>query len=83
MAVITNAASAHLEGLGDVTGVARAKAEVFLGLQRSGAAVINADDRFAAYWLARGRRHKTVTFGLENQADVSGEVESSDERYTA
>jgi UDP-N-acetylmuramoyl-tripeptide--D-alanyl-D-alanine ligase len=79
VAVITNAASAHLEGLGDVTGVARAKAEVFLGLQRGGAAVINADDRFAAYWLARGRRHKTVTFGLENQADVSGEVESSDD----
>ena len=79
VAVITNAASAHLEGLGDVTGVARAKAEVFLGLQRSGTAVINADDRFAAYWLARGRRHRTVTFGLENQADVSGEVESSDD----
>ena len=79
VAVITNASSAHLEGLGDVTGVARAKAEVFLGLQRSGAAVINADDRFAAYWLARGRRHRTVTFGLENQADVSGEVESSDD----
>jgi UDP-N-acetylmuramoyl-tripeptide--D-alanyl-D-alanine ligase len=79
VAVITNAASAHLEGLGDVTGVARAKAEVFLGLQRNGVAIINADDRFAAYWLARGRRHKTVTFGLENQADVSGEVESSDD----
>ena len=79
VAVITNASSAHLEGLGDVTGVARAKAEVFLGLQHSGAAVINADDRFAAYWLARGRRHRTVTFGLENQADVSGEVKSSDD----
>jgi len=52
VAEITIAASAHLEGLGDVTGVARAKAEVFLGLQRSGTAVINADDRFAAYWLA-------------------------------
>ena len=35
VAVITNAASAHLEGLGDVTGVARAKAEIFLGLQHS------------------------------------------------
>jgi UDP-N-acetylmuramoyl-tripeptide--D-alanyl-D-alanine ligase len=78
VAVITNAASAHLEGLGDVTGVARAKAEIFLGLQQSGAAVINADDRFAAYWLARGRRHRTVTFGVENQADVSGDVESLD-----
>ncbi len=80
--VITNAASAHLDGVGDVTGVARAKAEIFLGLNQGGVAVINADDRFAAYWLARGRRHRTITFGIENKADISGEVESSIEGIT-
>ena len=40
VAVITNAGSAHLEGLRDVTGVARAKAEILNGLDRSGAVVI-------------------------------------------
>tara|TARA_B100000029_G_scaffold75324_1_gene67018 strand:- start:621 stop:1967 length:1347 start_codon:yes stop_codon:yes gene_type:complete len=75
VSVITNAASAHLEGLGDVTGVARAKAEIFLGMKPGGVAVINADDRFSSYWLARTRRYKTMTFGLDNQADVRGEVE--------
>ena len=75
VAVITNAASAHLEGLGSVTGVARAKAEIFLGMKPNSVAVINADDRFAAYWLARGRSCTTLTFALDNQADVKGEVE--------
>ncbi|MBO67187.1 MAG: UDP-N-acetylmuramoyl-tripeptide--D-alanyl-D-alanine ligase [Acidiferrobacteraceae bacterium] len=74
VAVITNAAPAHLEGLGSVTGVARAKGEIFLGLEKEGVAVINADDRFAAYWLARGRRHKIITFGIEKQAQVRGKV---------
>lgn len=76
VALINNAAPAHLEGLGDVTGVARAKAEIFRGLERGGAAVINADDRFAAYWLGRARKFRTVTFGLDNKADVTADLES-------
>jgi len=80
ISVITNAAEAHLEGVGSVTGVARAKAEIFLGMEPSSVAVINADDRFAAYWLARARRYKTLTFGLDNQADVRGETEWRDDR---
>src|SRR3990167_1013104 len=36
VAVITNAAAAHLEGVGDLAGVARAKAEIFSGLTNDG-----------------------------------------------
>ena len=50
VAVITNAAAAHLEGLGSVANVARAKGEIFLGLDPDGVAVINADDPFAPLW---------------------------------
>ena len=78
VAVITNAASAHLEGLRDLTGVARAKAEILGGLERNSTVMINADDRFAAYWLARARHFRSVTFGLDNHADVTGEVTSVD-----
>ena len=74
VAVITNAGSAHLEGLRDVTGVARAKAEILNGLDRSGAVVINADDRFAAYWLARARHFRSVRFGLDSEADIRGDA---------
>ena len=44
VAVITQCAPAHLEGFGDIDGVAKAKAEIYSGLQPSGIAIINADD---------------------------------------
>ena len=72
--VVLNAAPAHLEGLSDITGVARAKAEIFAGLNDDGLAIINADDRFAVYWRARARHHRTLTFGLDRPADVMADV---------
>mgnify|MGYP001157113860 FL=1 len=72
--VVLNAAPAHLEGLADITGVARAKAEIFAGLNDDGLAIINADDRFAVYWRARARHHRTLTFGLDRSADVTADV---------
>jgi UDP-N-acetylmuramoyl-tripeptide--D-alanyl-D-alanine ligase len=47
-------------------------------MEPSGVAVINADDRFSSYWLARTRRYKTMTFGLDSQADVQGKIEFID-----
>lgn len=75
-ALITNAALAHLEGLGSLAGVVRAKAEIFHGLRAGGTAVINADDRFMAYWAARVKAFQTITFGLKNRARITGEVTS-------
>lgn len=42
--VITNTAACHLEGLGTVEGVARAKAELLPHIARHGSAVLNLDD---------------------------------------
>lgn len=50
IAVITNAAAAHLEFLLDLDGVARAKGEIFLGLDAQGTAVLNADDAQLHVW---------------------------------
>jgi UDP-N-acetylmuramoyl-tripeptide--D-alanyl-D-alanine ligase len=44
VAVITNAGAAHVEGLASVEAIARAKGEIFEGLEASGTAVINADE---------------------------------------
>jgi len=52
VALITNAAPAHLAGLKDLQGVAAAKAEIFRGLGGDGVAVVNADDQFHAFWRA-------------------------------
>jgi UDP-N-acetylmuramoyl-tripeptide--D-alanyl-D-alanine ligase len=74
VAVVNNAQRAHLLGLGSVDEVARAKGEIFLGLDDDGVAVINADDPHAGLWrqLADGRT--VVTFGLAAGADVTASV---------
>ncbi|MBV2234885.1 MAG: UDP-N-acetylmuramoyl-tripeptide--D-alanyl-D-alanine ligase [Sterolibacterium sp.] len=55
VALVNNAQRAHLEGLGSLTGVARAKGEIFNGLQSAGCAVINADDSHAELWCEMAR----------------------------
>jgi UDP-N-acetylmuramoyl-tripeptide--D-alanyl-D-alanine ligase len=71
VAVINNAAPAHIEYFASVEDIARAKGEIFEGLKSDGTAVINADDSYAPLWreLAGGRR--IVEFGIERPAAVS------------
>ena len=75
VAVINNAAPAHLEGLGNVEAVARAKAEIFEGLREGGVAVINADDPHRDLWLRAAEAYRVVTFGLQAPADVTARFE--------
>lgn len=70
--VVTNAAAAHLEGLGTVDGVADAKAELYAGLPPGGIAVVNADDaRMLARARASGRRLLTFAAGRQRRGDVA------------
>ncbi|MDX2457153.1 MAG: UDP-N-acetylmuramoyl-tripeptide--D-alanyl-D-alanine ligase, partial [Gammaproteobacteria bacterium] len=81
IAVITNAGPAHLEGFGDLEGVARAKGEVFARLDAEGVAVINADDAFAPLWRELAGHCRTVEFGLQDAAvtaDWQGDTTGSD-----
>ena len=63
VAAITNVAPAHLGPLGSLEAIARAKGEIFEGLDASGTAAVNADDarvaaqaeRFAGARLSFGR----------------------------
>lgn len=71
VAVITNAAAAHLEGVGDIAGVARAKAEIFNGLPQDGIAVLNKDDPFFDYWRKQTGKHRVLSFGFSKEADVT------------
>lgn len=72
VALVNNAANAHLAGLGTVEAVARAKAEIFNGLTPQGIAVINADDEFAPLWREAAGSHQIVEFGMESSATVRG-----------
>ena len=70
VALVNNATSAHLAGLGSVEAVALAKGEIFAGLTQQGVAVINADDDFAALWRETAKAYRIVDFGLDSHAAV-------------
>jgi len=71
VATITQCAPAHLEGFKSVKGVALAKGEIFSNLKAGGVAVINNDDAYADLWHELADSHPKLTFGLENDADVT------------
>lgn len=77
VAVITNAASAHLEGVGDVAGVARAKAEIFSGLQQNGVAILNRDDAFFSFWRELIDKHTFISFGFHPDANVRATIHNA------
>ena len=61
----------HLEYLGTIENVAAAKEELIAGLKAGGTAILNADDELVI--RMRQRHHgRTITFGIEHEADVSG-----------
>ena len=72
VAVITGIGPAHIEFFASEADIARAKAEIFLGLPASGVAVLNADD--AHYALLRTAALKAgarvMTFGRAVRTDV-------------
>ena len=69
VALINNVAAAHLQGFGDLQGVARAKGEIYAELKSDGTAIINNDDEFATFW----KKHITssvLTFSAKGNGDV-------------
>ena len=70
VALVNNALRAHLEGLGSVEAVARAKGEIYAGLKPDGIAIVNADDPHAGLWRSLAGAHKVLSFGFTAEADV-------------
>lgn len=61
-ALVNNLAAAHLEGFGSLAGVAKAKGEIFSGLQNDGIAIINADNNDWLNWQSVIGERKTWRF---------------------
>jgi UDP-N-acetylmuramoyl-tripeptide--D-alanyl-D-alanine ligase len=62
VAMINNIAAAHLEGFGDLCGVARAKGEIFSGLAANGTALYNKDTPYTSKWQWRLTDKQVRTF---------------------
>ncbi|MDD1623079.1 MAG: UDP-N-acetylmuramoyl-tripeptide--D-alanyl-D-alanine ligase [Methylococcaceae bacterium] len=73
VSVITNVGAAHIEGFGDIEGVARTKGEIIESLEPQGVAVLNRDDAFYDFWRQIAGQRKTVSFGLNDASDVRAE----------
>lgn len=69
LCVITNIGQCHLEQLGDLDGVLRAKTEIFEGLAEQGTAYLNGDDEKLLTVQDVGGR-KPVFFGIGQQNAV-------------
>ncbi|MBV9216353.1 MAG: UDP-N-acetylmuramoyl-tripeptide--D-alanyl-D-alanine ligase [Acidobacteria bacterium] len=72
ISVVLNVLPVHVEHLGSIEDVAKAKAEIVEGMKPGGTAVLNADDVRVAemHWLSKSH---SVTFGIQNPADVRAE----------
>ena len=77
VAVILNVGMAHLEGLGDIDGVAEAKTEMMGKLSPEAKIILNGDDeilmKHAARFDSKGTAHRApTTFGLEKRNRIRG-----------
>lgn len=71
-AIVTNAGSAHLEGVGSLDGIAREKAALVHALAAGQPAFVGADSpRLAA--AVRGAKARVTTYGFAKDADVRPE----------
>ena len=75
IAIITNAANAHLEGFGSYDNIVTAKGEIVEALGVDGTAILNADDPAFKKWLTLASPRKTLSFSVntDKNADVWAE----------
>lgn len=82
VALINNAGPAHLEGFGDLSGVARAKGELFEQAAEETVCIINTDDVYADLWRSLAAPRRIIGFGMNARADVragwKGDIDGSD-----
>jgi UDP-N-acetylmuramoyl-tripeptide--D-alanyl-D-alanine ligase len=67
--LITNAGAEHLEGFGDLDGVAKGEGEMVACLEPDATGIINADDAYAGYWRRVASSRRIITFGVHTAAD--------------
>ena len=69
--IVTNVSETHIELLGSIENIARAKGELVKAIQSGGTIILNADNRHTAEMKnLAGAGVKVVTYGLENHADL-------------
>jgi UDP-N-acetylmuramoyl-tripeptide--D-alanyl-D-alanine ligase len=72
--IITNVADAHIEGLGSIEGVARAKGELLETIRPGGTAIVNGEDphvrQLASQPVLKDRLRQVLHFGFGKDMDI-------------
>jgi UDP-N-acetylmuramoyl-tripeptide--D-alanyl-D-alanine ligase len=69
--LITNAGAEHLEGFGNLDGVAEGEGETVACLEPGATAIINADDAYAGYWRGVAKASRIISFAVHAAADFT------------
>ncbi len=77
---IVNVHGAHLEGLGTIEGVAKAKEELFAGTGKQSILIINLDDEHVAS-AAQKYPHKKISYTTKVKENTSADLWATDIRY--
>lgn len=73
IAIVTNVGETHIELLGSIENIARAKAELVESVAPGGTVILNADNPFVAAMRDKVQPGvRVLTFGIEQLADIQG-----------
>jgi len=67
VALVNNVSAAHLQGFGDLQGVAIAKAEIYSSLSDSGIAIVNSDDAFSDFFCKQ-ISHRKIKYTVQKKS---------------
>lgn len=71
--IITNVGRGHLEFLGSIQNVAKAKSELLLYLKEGDVAILNRDDPFLMN-IRNKTKAEVITYGIENRSDFKADT---------
>ena len=73
--IVTNVGETHMELLGSLENIARAKAELVEAIPAGGTVILNADNPYVAGMADKAKEGvRVITFGIENPAEVKAEA---------
>jgi len=70
LAIITSVNNSHVERIGSVDSILKAKLEIYNGLRDNGRLVLNADNSILHKWMTTQTDHRLFTYGLSPAFDV-------------
>lgn len=71
VAIITNAADAHIEGFGSLNNIVQAKGEIIDALSIDGTVILNIDDLNSYKWIERADGRRCISFSLDQKSGAN------------